>query len=181
MSRQKHPLDDLYAAEIKRVREGDVAAAQRMMLHCAKALRELVSGGGNNLASQHAVYLAQVLKRLSGSEATARLFCLGMPKHRPRSTADSPIHLYRAQRVLAKYKRGGTLDEAIKAVAESKNKSIGAIRASWKKKGDLAESELLFRTPKAQRSKVRLPGASAMPWRNRRGDLISGDLLPPWC
>ena len=169
MRRQKHPLDDLYAAEIKRVREGDVAAAQRMMLHCAKALRELVPGGGNNLASQHAVYLAQVLKRLSGSEVTARLFCLGMPKHRPRSTADSPIHLYRAQRVLAKYQRGGTLDEAIEAVAESENKSIGAIRASWKKKGFLAEHALLIRTPKAQRSKVRLPGALGNALAQRKG------------
>jgi hypothetical protein len=159
MKRPKHPLDDLTKPEILRVRKGDIAATQKMMRQCALNLRELTSDGRNNLHSLHAVYLSQVLKRLAKSEKTARLFCLGMPKHRPKQNQDSRIHIERARKVLAWYQRGGTLDAAIKAVADREHKSIGAIRASWKAKGFVAEFQRLYATPKQERGKVKLPGA----------------------
>ena len=82
----KHPLADLYAEEIERVRKGDVAAAQMMMLHCAVALREQQPDGRNNLAGQHAEYLAEVLERLAQKDSTAKLFCLDMPGNRPKQS-----------------------------------------------------------------------------------------------
>jgi hypothetical protein len=159
--KREHPLAELYAAEIKRVREGDIEAARKMMQHCANALREQFSDGRNNLAGQHATYLAEILERLSENDSTARLFCLGMPKHRPRQAEDSSIHLERAKKILTEFQRGGTLLAAMEAVANAERKSLGAVRASWEMKGSTAEITLLVTTPKSARSGLRLPGA----WR----------------
>ena len=159
MKRLEHPLDDLTKADIERVRKGDISAAQKMMRQCAANLREQLPGGGNNLHFLHAIYLSQVLKRLANSEETARLFCLGMPKHRPKQVVDSRIHLERARMVMAQYQRGGTLKAAMKAIADREHRSIGAIRASWAAKGFVAEFERMLAAPKGKRSQVRRPGA----------------------
>jgi len=157
--KSKHPLADVFESEIRRVREGDIAAAQRMMRHCAKALREHLSYGSNNLASQHADYLAEVLDRLADKKSTARMFCIDMPPHRPKQNDDPAIHIGRARKVLATFQCCGRLDAAMKTVATAECKSIGAVRASWNKKGFVAEFELLYDTPESQRNEVRLPGA----------------------
>lgn len=157
-TKPKYPHADIYAEKIKRVREGDIEAAKKMMLDASEALRDRLPQGGNNLAGMYADYLAEVLDRLAASDETARLFCLDMPRHRPKQHEDSPMHLERARKVLAKYQSGVTLDAAMKTVsATSTCVSIGAIRASWKAKSLQALVALLMETPKSKWDKVRYP------------------------
>ena len=153
----KHPMAEVYAEEIERVRRGDVSAAQKMMRDCAKALCEQDADGRNNLAGQFAVYIAQVLVRLARSRDTARLFCLGRPAHRPKRVDDSGKHLDRARKVLTHFQRGGTITAAIRAVAAMEHVTPGAIRASWRAKGQQAMIDRLMRTPKSDRGHVRFP------------------------
>ena len=86
----QHPNVAIYAADIKRIRAGDVSAAQVTMRNCGEALREQLPDVRNNLAGQYALYLAEFIDRLAQDPSTARLFCLDMPKHRPKRSSDPP-------------------------------------------------------------------------------------------
>ena len=143
---------------IDRVRKGNVKKAQGFLKECSDALREKLQYGGVNLAYEYADYLATCLEHLAKTEDTARLFCLDMPKNRPKGTGDPAKQFERALDVLKEYQKGGTLSRAIKAVAKKVFLSEDAVRKSWKAHGLRAKFYLASDTPRDMQCTLRFPG-----------------------
>ena len=150
-------MNELRMGRIDRVRKGNVKKAQGFLKECSDALREKLQYGGVNLAYEYADYLATCLEHLAKTEDTARLFCLDMPKNRPKGTGDPAKQFERALDVLKKYQKGGTLSRAIKAVAKKVFLSEGAVRKSWKAKGFAAKIYLASDTPRDMQCTLRFP------------------------
>ena len=154
-------MHDIYGPKIANARSGDIRVMQEILQQSAGAMRERLPSGGINLAYAYAEYLAECLEHLASSPETARLFCLDMPKHRRKGSDDPEEHLRRARLVMSEYQHDGNLKAAIERVASSTNRSAGAIRASWKVKGGLAEYEFFAATPRNKRNAIKCPGAIA--------------------
>lgn len=158
-----------HGERIETVKRGDVKAAQGFLRDCADALREKLRHGGVNLDCEYADYLADCLENFSKNPDVARLFCLRMPKHRPKGTDNPEKQFDRAMMVLEEYQCGRTIASAIKTVAKKVHRSEDAVRASWKAYKFKAQIHLILSTSKDKRKNLRLAGSRSMSNPKSRG------------